>query len=290
VHSITHDTLTTHLVNFCICLASLYLFDHCLIAPYLRRALGKDKEVRAARWFFTHAAANLVVVVTGARALGVMFTDPINAMDSRVYSDTSLFGAASAWPLTMINAVHLYHMIGGFTLSGADYFHHLLFIPALGIPGQTLLWGAVEPGGACFISGLPGGISYLMLGLLKLQRLDAMAEKRITANLNCWIRVPGILVSSFIVYQALLYGKHTLPLWPAVLHVVLPVYNALYYCKQAVANYTVHFMSSLLKQDAELQRRVDELTLSPGYAFTTPTQNAIRCSWKEALAVPQRGC
>ena len=117
---------------------------------------------------------------------------------------------------------------------------HDEFIPLLGFPGQVFAWGAVEPAGAVFISGLPGGISYFMLGLLKIGAIESMTEKRITANLNCWLRVPGILVSSFIVYQAVLYGRHTLPLWPAVLHVVLPVYNALYYCKQAVANYTVH--------------------------------------------------
>ena len=287
---LTYDTFISHSINFLGCLVSLALVDHLLIAPYVKRHVPKDRDVRQARWFFTHAAANLVVVLTGARALAVMFTDPINAVDSRVYSDTSAFGAASAWPLTMINAVHFYHMVGGFQLTGADYFHHLLFIPALGIPGQILLWGAVEPGGACFISGLPGGISYFMLGLLKIGKLDTMSEKRITANLNCWIRVPGILLSSFLVYQAVLYGRHTLPMWPAVLQVILPFYNALYYCKQAVANYTVHYMTSLLKQDKLMHQRMEELSLAAEASLTTPTKNAIRCSWKEALAVPQRGC
>merc|ERR1719398_473106 len=65
-------------------------------------------------------------------------------MDSRVYPDTTLMGTASIWPLAMVNSVHLYHM--------------------LGFPGQLLPWAAVEPAGAFFISGLPGGISYLLLG------------------------------------------------------------------------------------------------------------------------------
>ena len=37
----------------------------------------------------------------------------------------------------------------------------------LGFPGQVLPWGAIENCGAFFISGFPGGISYLMLGLYK---------------------------------------------------------------------------------------------------------------------------
>merc|ERR1719197_279148 len=185
----------------------------------------------------------------------------MNAVDSRVYSDTSLFGAASSWPLTIVN-------------------------PAHGFPGQLLLWGSVEPSAATFISGLPGGISYFMLG-----HLEAMVEKRITANLNCWIRVPGILIHSFIVYQAVLYSKHTLPFWCLLLQVTLPFYNALYYCKQAVANYTVHYMTSLLKQDKVMHQRMEEFSMKEAASLHPPTIAAdVRMSWKEALSVPQRGC
>merc|ERR1712188_21226 len=220
-----------------------------------------DRDVKLARWFFTHAFANALI---GLTAVWTTFTDPMNAVDSRVYSDTSLFGAASSWPLTIVNAVHVYHMVGGFSLTGADYFHHLLFIPA---------------------------ISYFMLGLLKTGHLEAMVERRITANLNCWIRVPGILIHSFIVYQAVLYSKHTLPFWCLLLQVTLPFYNALYYCKQAVANYTVHYMTSLLKQDKVMHQRMEEFSMKEDASLHPPTIAAdVRMSWKEALSVPQRGC
>ena len=59
-------------------------------------------------------------------------TDPVNAANTDKYPDDGLFGSASAWPLTIINGVHVYHMVGGFSLSSADYFHHLLFVPLLG--------------------------------------------------------------------------------------------------------------------------------------------------------------
>ena len=74
--------------------------------------------------------------MTAVRAVLTTFSDPYNAMDSRVYPDTTLMGAASIWPLAMVNSVHLYHMLGGFVLSSADYFHHLLFVPLLGFPGH----------------------------------------------------------------------------------------------------------------------------------------------------------
>ena len=52
----------------------------------------------------------------------------------------------------------------------------------------------------------------------------------------------------------------------------------------------MHYMTSLLKQDALMHQRMEELSLAADASLTTPTKNAIRCSWKEALAVPQRGC
>jgi len=288
---LTYPTMVTHAVNFTCALVGLALLDRLAIQPWVRSKVAKDKDVKMARWFFTHAAANLAVVITGTPALWTMLTDPANAMDSRKYNDFSVFGSASPIPLTFINAVHVYHMVGGFQLSGADYFHHLLFIPFLGFPGQILQWGAMEPAGAWFISGAPGGLSYLMLGLLKLGYMDAMTEKRFSANLNVWLRVPGILLTSFVVYQAILYERHTLPLTFAVLQVVLPFYNSLYYAKQAIANYTVHYMTSLLKQDEAMLKRMEDLKLSKEGNFSiTNTKQNIRMSWQEALAVPQRGC
>ena len=89
-----------------------------------------------------------------------------------------------------------------------------------------LAWGPVQPAGAFFISGLPGGLTYLMLGLVKLGLLPGIKEKQITANLNSWLRVPGILITSFLVYQAAVTGNHSLPsVWVAVPSVVLGPYK-----------------------------------------------------------------
>ena len=65
----------------------------------------------ACRWFILHALANSFVCTTALNALLTTFTDPYNAMDSRVYSDTSLLGAASIWPLAMVSSVHICHML-----------------------------------------------------------------------------------------------------------------------------------------------------------------------------------
>jgi hypothetical protein len=191
-------------------------------------------------------------------------------------------------------------------LSGADYFHHLVFIPTIAFPGQVFRWGALGNFQAFFISGLPGGLDYCMLGLQKVGMLNAMTEKRVNANLNTWLRTPGILTSTVLLYQALKLGRYQVcrggstgdsrnsrppyppspgtlqvPLWAALLQLFLPPYNALYFGKQATANYAVHYMLNLLGQDELVKSRIQQRT-----SCTTGTEIM---AWKDALSVPQRG-
>jgi hypothetical protein len=118
-------TLQEHFLATASATLLLGLVDHLLVKPFVSTRVPKKnpRDIGNCRWFFTHALANAFIVVFGLRALWTTLTDPHNAVDSRVYSDDSFFGAASSWPLTFVNAVHVYHMIGGFPLTGADYFH-----------------------------------------------------------------------------------------------------------------------------------------------------------------------
>ena len=139
-------------------LVLLAVLDRLVLSPIIRKRLGTKaarRDVSATRWFFLHALANAFVCVTAINTLLTTFSDPYNAMDSRVYSDVSMLGAASIWPLAMVNSVHIYHMLGGFMLTSADYFHHLLFVPLLGFPGQVLPWGPVEPAGELSMVKVP---------------------------------------------------------------------------------------------------------------------------------------
>jgi len=272
-----------HLARNFLVLALLAAVDHLVLKPWVAARCTKAKDVSSTRWFFLHALANLFVCATALTSIYVVLTDPVHALDGRPgrHTDRSLFGDASVWPLTIINSVHVYHMVGGFQLSAADYFHHLLFIPTLGFPGQVYLWGSLGNFEAFFISGLPGGIDYAMLGMQKVGLLDHMVEKRVNAALNAWVRMPGILVSTVLCYQAWLLGTHIVPTWAVVLQLVLPPYNAIYFGKQATANYAVHYMLNLFGQDELIRDRLEMRT-----SKSTGTEVM---AWKDALGVPQRG-
>lgn len=216
-------------------LVFIFVFD-ALLAP------------RKARWFSLHAFANVGVVLTSLVSVWTVFIDPVHAMDSRVYNDRSVFGNASPWPIFIVNAIHVYHMLAFKNLTASDYFHHLMFIPTVGFFGQYYEWGAVRNFLCFFISGLPGGIDYFLLTLVKLGRLEVMTQKRFCAAINSWLRGPGITYEVGLMYIAWNTGNTTVP--PAVICMValLSWFNAQYYTKQSVANHAIAHVLGHVKE------------------------------------------
>lgn len=131
------------------------------------------------------------------------------------------------------------------------------------------------------ISGLPGGIDYFVLGLIKVGISDKMTQKRLSSNLNVWVRAPGILSATFILYQSVLYGLVAAPWWTIALQLTLPAYNALYYSKQSVANYSVHYMLERLGHGALLNNVKQRMSVTIGTEIM---------DWDEAIAtvLPQK--
>ena len=149
-----------------ICLFVIYLFDK-MFAP------------KKARWFAIHAFANAIVVATCISSTLTVIVDPVHAADSRVYNDRHVFGNASPWPILVINAVHVCHMIAFSNLTSSDYFHHLMFIP-LGFR-SVLRMGRDRNFLCLFISGCRRS-DYFMLMLVKLRYIDVITQKRVCAS------------------------------------------------------------------------------------------------------------
>ena len=99
-------------------------------------------------------------------------------------------------------ALHIYHVIiyhSKFRLD--DWLHHILMV-FFTLPMTTLFTtcGIVVSNGLFFTTGLPGGIDYLLLFLVKNDWLvTRQTEKKINTWLNVWVRCPGcILTASFV--------------------------------------------------------------------------------------------
>lgn len=210
--------------NFAV-MVLLYMFDKTL-AP------------QRARWFAVHGFANALVVVTAFNGTLASLRDPLYSLDSRVYNDKSFLGSASRWPVYIINALHVYHLLF-FDVRGQELFHHLIFVPVIGFMGQFYDWGCALGFMAFFISGLPGAVDYLLLVLVKYEKIRPITQKRICASLNVYVRGPFIIISAHTIYLAMLYGNLTVPLWTCTSILIISLFNSVYYTKESVANYSV---------------------------------------------------
>ena len=274
--------------TFFVILGLLACGDHVMIKPLVSFHIRKRTDIKSARWFFVHSLANAFVCATSLHSMRAVVYDPVHAFDGSFYTDkdTGLFGKGSRWPLLTINAVHCYHMVGGFRLTPADYFHHGLFIPTIALPGSLYRWGPLANWQAFFMSGFPGGIDYFLLGLCKIGLCNHLLEKRVNANLNIWCRVPGVAISFVLCFQGIALGHSGAglpadlrpPFWAQLLQLCLPIYNVLFFGKQSVANFSVHYMLSILGEDERIRKHIERLAAK---------ENS---TWRDALAVPQRAC
>mmetsp|Transcript_11811 Transcript_11811/g.34186 ORF Transcript_11811/g.34186 Transcript_11811/m.34186 type:complete len:100 (+) Transcript_11811:481-780(+) len=87
--------------------------------------------------------------------------------------------------------------------------------------------------------GLPGGLDYIMLALVKLGRLDPLVEKAWNSRINVWLRSPGMLLCTFCLYQGARHGPESEatrhPLIAAATGVTI-VANAQYYMQRVTGN------------------------------------------------------
>ena len=88
--------------------------------------------------------------------------------------------------------------------------------------------------------GIPGGIDYLLLFLVKRNILEKMTEKKINRYLNLLIRWPFMFLSIYIftvnVYQEKIISKLTPFMFLAAF---LHCFNAIYYCDKVIGNYYI---------------------------------------------------
>lgn len=100
-------------------------------------------------------------------------------------------------------------------------------------------WGSVIAAMNFFCSGLPGGIDYLMLAMIKIGKLDKKKHKKHQALLNVWLRTPGIIANVTICLFESLRHWDTSPMGGKIIPVAcafLIGFNGLYYMERVVAS------------------------------------------------------
>ncbi len=193
------------------------------------------------RWYLIHAAGNAAISgLVLPDTLHVTF-NPIGALSGSLAAGTPMTSYRS-YPVIIMSSMHLYHIVAYWrSMAAIDWIHHLVSGGVVGTACIFYIRGRIVNHGLFFMCGFPGMIDYLMLVGSDLGLIDRMTEKQINADINIWIRAPGILYTCFVAWICFLgdptfdYNKHV-----SGALFLINIWNALYFAQRVVHNYGFH--------------------------------------------------
>ena len=121
-----------------------------------------------------------------------------------------------------------------------DWIHHIvscLFVPLIGILcpfGYTLSLCNIN------MCGIPGGIDYFLLVLVKYNIIEKMTEKKINRYLNLFIRYPIMYLCCYICLISYIKSSEEFSLTLLIIMftgTLLHLLNSAYYCDKVIGNY-----------------------------------------------------
>ena len=141
----------------------------------------------------------------------------------------------------IIYALHLYHIIMYFKkLRKDDIIHHLVMV-GIALPLTSYLSNYNIIGhGFFFVTGLPGGIDYFLLFLVRNEYIDRMVEKDVNKNLNLWVRCPGCISNVTLIICSLCRYIEIITytqLFAAIINIISVYWNGIYFMEQVLTNY-----------------------------------------------------
>ena len=157
-------------------LALLHFVDRAV----LRWAAGRRDAGH--RWYYVHAVGNAAVCFYALPNIAALLWDPIQHVTAPVF----------AWEATWtVGAIHLYHL-ALYKCRREEWVHHLLFVVGGVSTGYVVNFGYAADLYELFVCGLPGGLDYVLLALVKEGVVTKRQRLKAALELNLWLRAPGI--------------------------------------------------------------------------------------------------
>lgn len=160
--------------------------------------LDKYTAPQKARWFYLHVWINAANLIVGFNDITSVICNPLQEYNAPWTSSNSY---------AVVAAGHLYHMFAFKNLKYMDWLHHITMI-FITLP-WTVYW--MPNKGAVFaiagLSGLPGGIDYVLCLLAKLEKISWNMEKKWNNVIQVWIRTPWLLFSCAWGWAFLMAGQ-----------------------------------------------------------------------------------
>jgi len=212
------------------------MYDHLLIlAAAVGTIAGLDvlnlTLIKTHRWFWLHLLVNFIVA--GCALPDLIWTLQWNP----------ILSLGGAWiPRTLIPKgftliLHIYHIIMFRDLQLIDWVHHIVMCSILILVFYTDPAIRITNTVMFFVNGLPGGLDYLMLLLVKRGSMHPLTEKYYNSLINAWLRAPGILFGIFCGYFNWRTGFIHCPSWVTMSVIIALFWNAQYFSHRVAVNY-----------------------------------------------------
>ncbi len=158
-------------------------------------------------------------------------------------------------------ALHIYHILMYFKkLVFEDWLHHILMIGvalplSLYLPASTLVGFSLF-----FMTGLPGGIDYLLLFLVRNDIIHRLTEKKINSWLNVYIRSPGcVSCATFIVaytFENYYYNESIdiMKVYASLLTGFLTYWNGQYFMNRVISDYAIKKNEVIQMEERRMNR------------------------------------
>ena len=213
------------LLNFSIGIFNSSLY--CILSDYFLSNITRLS--RKSSWYLIHTICNFYIIIHTFDDMKETFLNPINSLNQTYFNSNGLEIAIG---------LHLFHIYrDSDILDIVDWCHHLISCLVMGTIGFVWHHNSTFNCGLFFMCGLPGGIDYFLLFLVKQNMIEKITEKRINVFLNNWIRAPGILYSNAVTNIG--FMSNLLNMNPLVYGIsqVLVIINAIYFAQRVTINY-----------------------------------------------------
>ena len=182
-------------------------------------------------YYIAHIIVNFTICVIAFSDLVYIITDTASAL-----RETNV----NSWTMDICNALHFYHVFAFTDLRFVDYLHHVIMVFFCMPLFYAAEYGPIANYNMFFVSGLPGGLDYIMLYLVRAKKLRKIQEKRWNTSINVWIRGPFLLGSVFFSHVQMMMLWDDLTRSQIICRIICQIvqfWNAMYFTESVVGDY-----------------------------------------------------
>ncbi len=207
----------------------LFTFGMCIF--FHNMFFKKDSFTTS--YFLFHFIVNAIITCMCLPYFLTLFYDPNGINES--YDDeyiSKYWYIKYTYPILI--GLHTYHLIDYKNINTSEIIHHIITYIFYYI-SYKLQHPFYYVHLIC-MSGVPGGITYYMLFLEKINGITSITEKYISMCINFWIRCPGCIIYATLLYDRMIYMYESF----CPIHMFLIIFiliNGIYFTTTIVESY-----------------------------------------------------